>query len=403
MYEWLKQRLQAYEKYSGTTYLRSQILLLAVAVSVWAIQWLLVGRASLLSTFIYTFVAGNIVTILLSAAGPLYDQPFPRDWIVFLALLLPVSLIASVTGGVLDRLVLGDSLRSLANLRNGDIPFAGLICMVIGVSVHLFASNRARMQAANSQLAEQVQYGHQELAAQASELRDAFEIQSSLLPRTIPQIAGVEVSCAWQPARTVSGDYFDVLALSDSRIAFCLADVSGKGMSAALITANLQASLRAFASDETSPARLCHRLNQALCASLPPGRFVTLAYGILDRKLMSLTYELAGHNTPFLLRGREVIALGGTGPVLGVLPGAQFSDQTVGLQAGDRLLFSTDGITEAFDPADEEFGEERLVASALRAGETAHAIRSEVMRAVSSFAEGHFHDDASLIVVRVQG
>jgi sigma-B regulation protein RsbU (phosphoserine phosphatase) len=398
--DWLKQRLAAYERYAGISYARSQLLLLAVAFSVWAIQWLLVDRGNLPSTLIYSFIAGNIVTILMSSAVPLYNQPFPRDWIVYLALLLPVSLVASTAGSVVSRLLLGVSLHSLFNPR-GDIPFGAFFCVLIGVSVHIFASNRARLQAANLQLAQQVQYGRQELAAQASDLRDAFEIQSSLLPRTIPQIAGVEVSCAWQPARTVSGDYFDVLILTDSRIALCLADVSGKGMSAALITANLQATLRAFAPDEASPARLCHRLNQALCASLPTGRFVTLVYAILDRKRMTLTYELAGHNMPLLLRGSEVILLPGSGPVLGILPNATFADQTIPLRPGDRIVFSTDGITEAFNPEGEEFGEGRLIAAALAATATAHATRTAIMSAVDTFAHHHFHDDASLIVVRL--
>ncbi|RXH55296.1 PP2C family protein-serine/threonine phosphatase [Granulicella sibirica] len=401
MFQPLQNRLRAYERYSGITFFRSQLLLLAVALSVSAIQWFLIDRASLPSTLIYSFVAGNVLNVLLSLAVPFFSFAFPQDWIAFLAILLPVSFIASAAGGVIDRLILRIPMAPLADLRKGDIPYGALICFVIGVSMRVFASVRARLQAANNQLAQQVQYGRQELETQASDLRDAFEIQSSLLPRTIPQIAGVEISCAWQPARTVSGDYFDVLVLSDSRIAFCLADVSGKGMSAALITANLQATLRAFAPDESSPARLCHRLNQALCASLPTGRFVTLVYGILDRKRMTLTYELAGHNAPLLLRGSEVIPLPGSGPVLGILPGAVFSDQAFALRPGDRILISTDGVTEAFNPTGEEFGDDRLVAAALNGGDTAHSIRAEVMRAVSLFAEDHFHDDASLLVVRL--
>lgn len=376
------------------------VLLICVALSLWAIQWLLVGHAHVLGTILYSLIMGNMVTLSLVVASPLFDKPFPRDWIVFFAVLVPVSLVASVAGGVLQRLILGIPLRSLANWKNGDIPFASLVGFVLGTGTHIYSSNKAKLQAANSQLAQQVQYGRQELAAQASELRDAFEIQSSLLPRTVPQIAGVEISCAWQPARTVSGDYFDVIVLSESRIAFCLADVSGKGMSAALITANLQATLRAFAPDEDSPARLCQRLNHALCPSLPTGGFVTLVYGIVDRKKMTLTYELAGHNPPMLLRGSEVIPLEGSGPVLGILPGAEFSDQTISLRLGDRLVISTDGVTEAFNPEGEEFGEARLVAAA-SAGQTAHEIRTEVMRTVGEFATGNFHDDASLMVVQL--
>ncbi len=118
---------------------------------------------------------------------------------------------------------------------------------------------------------------------------------------------------------------------------------------------------------------------------------------------MTLTYELAGHNQPMLLRGGEVIPLQGSGPVLGILPEAIFFDQTIDLRSGDRLVLSTDGVTEAFSPDGEEFGEERLVAAALAAGDTAHGIRAEVMRAVGEFAVGSFHDDASLVVVRLQG
>jgi sigma-B regulation protein RsbU (phosphoserine phosphatase) len=405
--QWFQDRLDNYKKYIGFDLLRTQLLFLAISLGVSAIQYLLLHDASLVSTVLYTFFSGNIVTILLALCGPLFeDQPFPRDWIIYTAFLIPIAIIAGAGGGVLNRLVLGRSLHTLSNWKTGDIPYASLISAVIGLIMHSFASNRARLQAANSQLAQQVQYGQQALEAQASDLKDAFEIQSSLLPRTIPQIAGVEISCAWQPARTVSGDYFDVLVLSDTRIAFCLADVSGKGMSAALITANLQATLRAFAPDEPSPARLCQRLNQALCASLPTGRFVTLVYGILDRRRMTLTYELAGHNPPILLRGplnnQEVILLQGTGPVLGILPIATFSDQTIHLQPGDRLLLSTDGVTEAFSPEGEEFGEDRLIAAANRAAPTAHAIRTEVMAAVTTFAKGNFHDDASLLIVQLQ-
>ena len=229
MNQWLKEKLATYQRYAGVSILRSQLLLLAIALSIAAIQWLLVGHASLVSTVLYTLFSGNAVTIILSLCGPLYDKPFPKDWIVYIAILLPVSVFSGTFGGVLNRLILGRSLSTLANWKSGDIPHASLICIAIGLVTFAFASNRARLQAANAQLSQQVQYGRQELEAQASELKDAFEIQSSLLPRNIPQIAGVEISCAWQPARTVSGDYFDVLALSDTRIAFCLADVSGKG------------------------------------------------------------------------------------------------------------------------------------------------------------------------------
>lgn len=402
MLEWLDRRLTKYQRFAGVSLYRWQLILLAAALTISAIQWLLLGHASLVNTLIYTLFAGNIVTLTISLCGPLYDQPFPRDWIVYLALLLPTSVFAGALGGVMTYLIVRRPLTSLENLRSGDIPYASLICFVLGIITHAFASNRARLQAANAQLAQQVQYGRTALETQASELRDAFEIQSSLLPRSVPQIAGVEISCAWQPARTVSGDYFDVLVLSDTRIAFCLADVSGKGMPAALITANLQATLRAFGPDESSPAHLCQRLNQALCASLPTGRYVTLAYGILDREAMTLTYELAGHNPPTLLRGSETTVLTGSGPVLGIFPTASFSDQTIALRNGDLLILSTDGITEAFNPVGEEFGDARMIDAARSTTPAAHSVPTTIMRSVTEFADGNFHDDASLLVVHVR-
>lgn len=400
MPKWLTKGLSHYEGLFGAGVLLSQVYLLGVAAAVFGIEWLLVGQTHFLSTIIYTLIAGNAVSLLLSSASPLFvDQPFPRDWIIYTALLLPVSFLSSAVGGVLARAILRMPMGSLRDWQGGDIPFAALIVFIIGLADYLFVSTRLRMQALNAQLAQQVQHGRQQIESHASELQAAFDIQSSLLPLTIPQIAGVEISCAWQPARTVSGDFFDVIVLSDTRIGFCLADVSGKGMSAALITANLMASFRAFAPNEASPARLCQRLNDALCANLPPGRFVTLAYGILDRARMSLTYELAGHNPPLLLRGKDALPTPGTGPVLGLLPGATYEDHVLQLQPGDCLLLSTDGVTEAFNATEEEFGEERMIAAARHAGASAHAMRSQIMREVRAFAEDHFHDDASVMVV----
>ena len=400
----LKRLTRAFSQYEGlfgAGPLLSQLYLLGVAASVFGIEWLLVGENHFGSTLLYSLIAGNAVSLLLSFASPLFaDQPFPRDWIIYTALLLPVSFLSSALGGVLDHLILRIPMSSLSDYK-GDIPFAALIVFILGIADFLFVSTRLRLQMANAQLAQQVQHGQQQIESHASELQAAFDIQSSLLPRTIPQIHGVEISCAWQPARTVSGDFFDVIVLSDTRIGFCLADVSGKGMSAALITANLMASFRAFAPNEASPARLCQRLNDALCANLPPGRFVTLAYGIFDRSRMSLTYELAGHNAPLLLRGDDAIPMHGSGPVLGLLPGARYEDHTLQLRSGDCLLLSTDGVTEAFNAAEEEFGEERMIDAARHARGSAHAMRSQIMREVREFAEDRFHDDASVMVVTV--
>ena len=113
-------------------------------------------------------------------------------------------------------------------------------------------------------------------------MQRASEIQRSLLPKEIPQLAGFEVAGAWRPARTVSGDYYDVFKLGEGKLGICIADVVGKGVSAALMMANVQAAVRAYASSAESPAQLCVKVNSLLCENLATGKFVTFLYGVLD-------------------------------------------------------------------------------------------------------------------------
>lgn len=202
----------------------------------------------------------------------------------------------------------------------------------------------------------------------------------------------------------MGGDYFDVLAFSERLVAICLADVSGKGISAALLMANLQAAFRAFASEEVSPGSVCSRLNRALCSNIASGKFVTLFYGVLDNVRLTFHYENAGHSRPLLLRGNEVITLQEGGTVLGLFADAQYADRSIQLAAGDCLILTTDGVSEAANESEEEFGEERLTASALSVrSQGANAIRSRILEDVTRFCHGKFQDDASLIVVTVEG
>ncbi len=387
----------------GLTILRYQFLLTGTALLISSVQWFLAGHPSWWSTLIYTLASGNAVAVLMASLLPLYQAPFPANWVRYLVLLFPSSILASVVGGIVNRLALRLPLSSLLEWHRGDLPYATLISFAMGLVIYAFASTRMQMEAEKQALAQQVQLGQAALETHAADLRAAFEIQASLLPKTIPSIPGVEISCAWEPARTVSGDYFHVLELAPDKIGFCLADVSGKGMSAALVTANLHAAFRAFALGEASPARVCERLNEAFCDNLPTGKFVALVYGILDRQRMQLTYEIAGHNPPLLLRNGNFERLQGSGPVLGMLPNSSFTDHVIALAPNDYLLLATDGITEAVPPGSEdEFGEERLALAALQApARNAHSVRAEVMRQVSTFAMGQFFDDASLMVIAV--
>jgi serine phosphatase RsbU (regulator of sigma subunit) len=233
------------------------------------------------------------------------------------------------------------------------------------------------------------------------EYHTAREIQEALLPKDIPHPPGIEISAVWKPARVVGGDYYDVLDLGAGRYAFAIGDVSGKGLPAALLMSNLQAAVRAIAHEAHSPASLCAGVNRIVCGHVLAARFITFFYAIFDARTLELTYSNAGHNAPVLRRpdGRE-IRLEAGGIVLGVSPRATYEQETISIESGDRLLLFTDGLTEAFNEHDEEFGEERLRGILETMPSTgANELQTAIVSAVSEFCHGNFNDDATLIVV----
>jgi phosphoserine phosphatase RsbU/P len=229
----------------------------------------------------------------------------------------------------------------------------------------------------------------------------AREIQQSLLPTEIFQVPGFEIDGAWEPARVVGGDYFDVIRLSDTRVAICIADVVGKSVSAALLMASVQASVRAFAGESTSPSSLCARVNSVLCSSIGTGKFVTLFYGVLDSEQRTLSYANAGHLLPLLMRtDGEIQPLENGGGVLGIFPGWKYENSLLRFEPGDRLLLFTDGITEAGLPEAEEFGERRLIESARKyRGRTAAELKSYLLAEVKQYCACQLQDDATLLVI----
>jgi sigma-B regulation protein RsbU (phosphoserine phosphatase) len=159
----------------------------------------------------------------------------------------------------------------------------------------------------------------------------------------------------------VGGDYFDLIDVGERQLAIAVGDVAGKGMPAALLMALLQGSLRTLISAGFRGAELMAKLNRHLCASIPSNRLVTLFYGELDLDTGCLRYVNCGHNPPFVLAaGARPLRLPATAMALGVTPEAEVVSETLSLAAGDRLVLYTDGITEAEDARDQEFGEERL-------------------------------------------
>jgi len=242
------------------------------------------------------------------------------------------------------------------------------------------------------------------LEEQQREFDKAREIQQGLLPQVIPQAPGFQIAGAWQPARSVGGDYYDIFGLGEDRLALVIADVSGKGLAAALLMSNLQAAVRAFAVETATPAELCARVNRMISGHITAGRFITFFYAILDTRTRRLAYANAGHNPP-LLRGADgqVRQLDRGGTVLGLFRDSVYEQEVIGLRPGDRLLFFTDGLSEAANAAEEEFGEERLAAQLGAFGAAgAEEVKNGLLRVVSEFCGGMFRDDATLIVIQVE-
>jgi phosphoserine phosphatase RsbU/P len=236
------------------------------------------------------------------------------------------------------------------------------------------------------------------------EYEEARRIQRKLLPTSIPQIDGCEIATQWRPASGVGGDCYDVIPFGPTRAAVCIADVVGKGIPAALLMSNLQASVRAFASEAAQPAELCQQVNRILCGRIAEGRFISFFYCRIDTSVGILTYANAGHYFPVVIRqDGSVERLAEGGPVLGVFGDAAYEQAHIQIASGDRVVLFTDGVTEAHSADGEEFGEARLIEAAVaNRGCSAPALEARLSGHVSSFTGDTLQDDATLIVVAVE-
>lgn len=359
-------------------------------------------RPSLWVTMIATLVVGNLLVPVALGSRRLYvERPRPWNWVAFFPVQIVFGVICAV-GSILFLQLTKIDREPFSVL----FPKIGYFCIVVVVVVNVIEFGIEELQRnlkQRNQLLEQtVEKGTIALQQQEEELKRAREIQQMLLPSKLPQPAGAQIAGAWQPAREVGGDYFDVIQLDEKRIGICVGDVAGKGITAALLMANLQASFRAFATADASPEVVCTKLNKFLCANTAPGKFVTFFYAVLDADGPTLTYENAGHSPGLLLRSNGTTeSLQGGGAVLGALPDWAYQDYVAKLRPGDKLLLSTDGITEAENGQLEEFGEERLVEVARAQDGSALDIQRAIMQQVTSFCSGNFRDDATLLVLRI--
>jgi phosphoserine phosphatase RsbU/P len=236
------------------------------------------------------------------------------------------------------------------------------------------------------------------------EQQDALQIQRALIPAALPITARFEVTAAWRPAGSLGGDCYDAFTFAPDVIGLSIADIAGKGLPAALLMSSLQAALRAFALDAAPPQAVCASVNRLLCGQMIAGRFATLVYLRLDAGRGTISYANAGHNPPLLARTNgDVERLWASGTVLGVFPEAEYLGAEAALQSGDRLLLYTDGITEARNHDEDEFGIERLTDVLTRNRHLSAAqLHAVVMDEVTRFATAGFHDDATLLAVAVR-
>ena len=381
---------------------RRQQSFVAIAVAIYIGLWAVDRPADLGTTLAYTLPLCNLIALIQDHLASFYrKKSIVQSWATYLGLVLAIAILGVAVVNVIQfpvRKLPGQSLWQF--IRSGwKLPFAAT--MIIGVCTELYRRARERLELRNRELQHAIDQETARRARQEQELEQAREIQQSLMPKEIPQVPGFQIDGVWEPARVVGGDYFDVIRLSETKLGICIADVVGKGVSAALLMANVQATVRAFAQQSASPAALCTRVNSVLSASIGTGKFVTFFYAVLDGQNRSLHYTNAGHLLPILIRSdRAKRELQNGGAVLGVFPDWKYEDSYLQLVPGDRLLLFTDGITEAGPDDDEEFGEERLVASALECmTKSAGEVKERILSDAKKFCNQQLRDDATMIVI----
>jgi sigma-B regulation protein RsbU (phosphoserine phosphatase) len=237
------------------------------------------------------------------------------------------------------------------------------------------------------------------------ELLLAREIQKGLLPSVLPELPGLAIAASNVSSKQVGGDYYDVIPLGNDRAVIAIGDVSGKGSPAALLMANLQATIRALVPIGLPLGELTGRVNDLMCQNTGGNKFITFFWGILDAATLTLTYVNAGHNYPFVVRaGGGIDRLESGGMILGVIPSsAPYGEDTVSLSRGDTLVMFTDGVSEAMNLRGEEYGEARLEnLLRLRAGTPASELLDRIRQDVLLHADGAPQsDDLTMMVVSV--
>ncbi|KAA3617753.1 MAG: GAF domain-containing protein [Calditrichaeota bacterium] len=241
------------------------------------------------------------------------------------------------------------------------------------------------------------------LIAVKEELNIASKIQKKLLPDTLPEIKGYQIAGTNIPAKEVGGDYYDVIPIDENRYIICLGDVSGKGMPAALLVANLQATIHSLILANEEPSKIVQQANKLIHASTTSDKFITFFLGILDLQTNELIYCNAGHDKPFVLsiqNNYEELGMGGL--CLGFVPHFDYERDTYKIKSNEILVIFSDGVTEAMNAAEEEFELDRLQQIVLENNKkSAEQIMNTILKEIENHVAGEEQmDDITLVVLK---
>ncbi|WP_304130649.1 SpoIIE family protein phosphatase [Ignavibacterium album] len=237
------------------------------------------------------------------------------------------------------------------------------------------------------------------------ELEFAREIQQNLLPSQIPETNNFDIAAVNLPSKQVGGDYFDIIKVDEGKYIIAIADVSGKGIPASLLMANMQAFLQVISKQKIDIATATGLINDLITQNTSDGRFITFFWALLDDNERKLTYVNAGHNPPILVRNNKITRLSEGGIILGVMKTIMsYNSNSIQLESGDKIIMFTDGVSEAMNPYSEEFSENRLEQLALSTNSfTACDTLNRIKKEIEDFAQGAPQsDDLTMMIIRVK-
>lgn len=373
----------------------------------WALIWAAVGLAAAIGITIGTgadFGPALRISLMfaevvgfasLVSARVVFPRLANLPYVLFLALqvltLLSVTVFGSIAVAWTQLLFVAASLTTWVLI----ILINAAAAILVGIGLYTYDSMRRQIEEQFRELRDKEVLERQ--------LSIAREVQEQLLPRETPQLADLELHGKCVPARDVGGDYFDFLPVSDGRVGLVVADVSGKGVPAALLVAGIQASVRSLCDMHTHPGELNTRVNDILYRSSSSSRYATAVLGFYDSEGKVFRYCNAGHHPPLRVRGGAVEPLETeAGFPLGMFEAAEYTESQTRLEAGDLLALFTDGLVEAPNADGEEFGEERL-GRVLRhhAGLPLERICDRVLEELATWSgDLEAHDDATLVLAR---